>query len=300
MFLNYVPILCWLCVLMLLCRAWSRLRTTTLTTACAWGIGAACVGLTAAVVAVSVGPERTGWSDLAWYATAVTLLCPGVAVLGARRPGAGAWGFFVLVPLLLVLAWPALAARRVISIGVPLELETPAVMGFAVVLIMAFGNWVGTRFTRPSVFYAAGVLLLLIPTAVIGDMAPDWIRDRQWGRLAGSFLLAFSVLQANALASVAEPAELDVFDRLWRDFSNTFGTVWARRVADRINQSAAHEKWSATLDWHGFEWQAECSEEDIDRTRERIEHTLRWLLKRFVDTAWVDQRLLSKDNTADE
>lgn len=296
MFLNVALILCWLGVVVLMCRAWPRLRETTLTTACSWGIGAACVGLIAAVTHASVSSDRIGWSDLAWYATAITLLCPGVAVLGARRPGAAAWGFFVLLPLLLVLAWPAVAASGVITNGVALELETPAVVGFGVVLVMAFGNWIGTRFTLPAFLYAVGVLLLVLPNS---SLSLSFLPERPVSQL----LAALAFLAAVGIAAGRAACELpksDVFNMLWFDFVDTFGMVWAKRVMDRVNQSAAHEKWTATLDWQGFIWQPECSEDDIRRTRERIEHTLRWLLKRFVEPSWIDRRLESHDDTDDE
>ena len=296
MFLNSALILCWLGVLVLTCRAWSRLQETTLTTACAWGMGAACVGLIAAVTHASVSSDRTGWSDLAWYATAVTLLCPGVAVLGARRPGAAAWGFFVLLPLLAVMAWPAATASRVISDGVPLEFETPAIAGFGVVLIMAFGNWIGTRFTLPAFLYAVSILLLVVPMSSL-DMPA--LPDRPVSQLLSALLVFAAAGIGSGRASGTFP-HADAFNSLWFDFVDTFGMVWAKRVMDRLNQSAAHEKWSATLDWHGFVWQTDCSEDDIRRTRERIEHTLRWLLKRFVEPSWIDRRLESHDDTDDE
>lgn len=276
-----------LITLLLAARSRRLLRHTTLTTASTWSIAAVCVSLTACIVDVTVQADHTGWSDLAWYAAAITLLCPGIAVLGARRPGAVAWGFFVLVPLLLVLAWPAIASTRVLSNGSPLELEAPSIIGFGLVLIMATGNWIGTRHTLPAALYAVGLILLVAP---LSATVPDIFPDRTTARLLASVALLAAVGIAAVRATMRQPHG-DVFNLLWLDFVDSYGMVWARRVMDRVNQSAAHEKWSATLDWHGFEWHSDCSEEDIRRTRERIEHTLRWLLKRFVDPIWIDHRL---------
>ena len=279
-----------LITLLITARARRRLRETTLTTACSWSIAAICVALTAGVLDITVQTNHTGWRDLAWYAAAIMLLCPGIAVLGARRPGAAAWGFFVLLPLVLVLAWPAVASTRVLSVGSPLELEEPAVIGFGLVLIMAIGNWIGTRFTLPALLYAAGLILLVAPlSATVLDFSPD----RTTSHLLASLALLLASTIAAVRAAAGQPPS-DVFNILWLDFVDTYGMVWAKRVMDRTNASAAHEKWSATLDWHGFEWQSDCTEEEIRRTRERIEHTLRWLLKRFVDPAWIDRRLDSQ------
>jgi hypothetical protein len=279
-----------LITLLITARAWRPLRETTLITACSWSIAAICVALVAGVLDITLQTNHTGWRDLAWYAAAIMLLCPGIAVLGARRPGAAAWGFFVLLPLLLVLAWPAVASTRVLSVGSPLELEEPAVVGFGLVLIMAIGNWIGTRFTLPAILYAVGLVLLVAPlSATVLDLFPDRTTSHVLASLA---LLAASTIAAVRAAAGHRPG--DVFNILWLDFVDTYGMVWAKRVMDRVNASAAHEKWSATLEWHGFEWQPDCTEEEIRRTRERIEHTLRWLLKRFVDPAWIDRRLDSQ------
>ncbi|NQV22828.1 MAG: hypothetical protein HQ518_00550, partial [Rhodopirellula sp.] len=115
------------------------LRPTTLTTALYCTIG----GLTSAVVAQSIElaepSKANGWVDLGWYFSAVVLLCPGIAVLGARRPGASTWAFFVLLPLVLVLMWPALASFQLARPEHPIEVEIPALVGFALVLIMSAG-----------------------------------------------------------------------------------------------------------------------------------------------------------------
>jgi hypothetical protein len=46
------------------------------------------------------------------------------------------------------------------------------------------------------------------------------------------------------------------------------------------------------LELHGFVPIADSpTAEELLRTDERIEHSFRWLLKRFVDPEWIDLRL---------
>jgi hypothetical protein len=89
------------------------------------------------------------------------------------------------------------------------------------------------------------------------------------------------------------------FDRIWFDFLDQFGIVWARRIQDRINEMARREKWSVRLELDGFvdDQAILISTRSVDPAIEtRIEHTTRWLLRRFVDTTWIDARIGANDN----
>lgn len=278
-----------------LLRALKRLRGTTLTTAAWWGLTGTMIAVIAQTVELMNDTARSGWIDLTWYLSAVVLLCPGIAVLGARRPNAAVWAFFILVPLVLVMMWPALASTRVLKAGVPLELEEPALIGFAIVLVMATGNYFGTRYTLPAILYAAGLVLIVAPmSATVPDMFPG----RELARLQASVSLCCAAGLATSRARPWNGPDVYRFDRLWIDFVDTFGMVWAKRVMDRVNESARHEKWTKHLDWLGFAPNGEAAtSEENHRTEERIEHTLRWLLKRFVSEEWVDARVNAPDST---
>lgn len=270
-------------------RSLRSLRHTTLPTA-AW---CAICGLTIAVVAQSVEfaypAQLIGWVDLGWYFAAVVLMCPGIAVLGARRPGASAWAFFVLLPLVLVLMWPAVASFQVARPTAPIEIEVPALVGFGLVLIMSGGNYLGTRYTMSTIYYAAAIALLVVPMSVA---APDFFPERSMARLLTSLGFLLVIAETSRPPKFPPDNEATRFDVLWFDFMDSFGMVWAKRVMDRINESARYEKWTKRLELHGFVSNSEhptVGEEA--RTNERIEHAFRWLLKRFVDREWIDARL---------
>ena len=88
-----------------------RLRTgvrgTTLTTSASWGVAVAVSWCVTATLIATWFRESSEWQDQLWYWTAVLSLVPPIAVLGAKRPGSEAWNFFVLLPLVCVLGWPA-------------------------------------------------------------------------------------------------------------------------------------------------------------------------------------------------
>jgi hypothetical protein len=262
-----------------------NLQGTTLLTAGGWSI-AGVVAWWLAVLCSNLNLAGEGTVDLLFFGTAVLLLCPGIAVLGARRPGAGAWNFFVLIPLLAVLLWPALASTQFLQAATPLELESPTLIGFTLVLIMGAGNYFGTRFTLPSLLHAATLVLVV---ASMSPSAADLVPARESARHWASLTFALAVIIASLRAGESA-GELAPMDRLWLDFVDQFGLVWAKRVMDRLNEAGQHEKWSAEFQWHRIHWRP-CTTEDRHRTEERIEHTVRWLFKRFVEPHWIDKRL---------
>ena len=104
------------------------------------------------------------------------------------------------------------------------------------------------------------------------------------------------------------------FDRLWFDFFDLFGIVWGRRIQDRVNDIANLEQLPARLELDGFVWPQASTKSNLPVARDgevsltnqpmsiqqerdraaveaRIEHILRWLLRRFVDASWIDSRL---------
>ena len=266
-----------------------RLRQTTLPTATWWALGGLVIAIVAQSIELANPDQANGWVDLGWYFAAVVLLCPGIAVLGARRPGASVWAFFVLLPLVLVLMWPAVASFQVARPAEPIEIEVPALLGFGLVLIMSGGNYFGTRYTMSTFYYAGAIVLLVVPISVA---SPDFFPERSTSRFIASLGFLLAISETNRRSKAESDDEISRFDVLWFDFMDSFGMVWAKRVMDRVNESARHEKWAMHLELHGFVPIAESPSADVLlHTEERIEHTFRWLLKRFVDPEWLDARL---------
>lgn len=287
-------------------RAWRVLVGTTLlvpwTWGCsAWGVWTASAACDALVLGGGRNLVAAATRDRLGYGAALLTLASLVAVLGARRPTDRVWSVFVLLPLLLVLGLPALTAAGVFGPATPLRLETPLLLGYALVVAMGAGNYFGTCFTLPCLLGAAGLLLLGVRQAgLLADLLPPEVaRSLAATLVAGAVLVARRARvdgsrgEDRGAQTGDDEAPLPRFDRLWADVRDLFGLVWAKRLMDRVNATAARHAWPVRLELDGFVPldPAHGGAVDAARLEADVEHTLRWLLRRFADAEWIDARL---------
>jgi hypothetical protein len=190
-------------------------------------------------------------SWLAWLGSATMLTmpsrylalsltaCAGVAVLGARRPGAAAWNF-VVTGLLAVLLLPlgrGLLANGDVSIG-------PISLGFlAVVLIVGMGNYFPTRL-------GPGALALLVACLMelrYLDREKELLAYRWPGGLAATSVWLAAAAMFGWKSKRAFPV-----DQLWCDFRDRFGAVWALLLREQFNLSARNGGLAVELRWSGL------------------------------------------------
>ena len=265
-----------------------RLWGTTLVSAIHWGL------LAVAVWTIAWTGDRwwlpRHFVDSAWYAAAIVSLCPFLSVLGARLPGAKVWSLFVILPCLAVFGWPIAAAAWTSS---RLQVETPLVLGFLLVLVMGTGNYLGTRLTGP-------VTLTTVAIAVSELTAVGWIRPftpqallllRQ-AAICGFTTAAYWAWRITR--PKPEPLYPDPLDPLWHSFLQTFGIVWSLRVVEAFNDRAVRERKPIRLSWDGFHAvsseQAFLSDAARAALREWQQQTFCTFLKRFVDHDWIARR----------
>ncbi len=256
-------------------------RGTTLVTAWRWGVA----GLLMWEAAWAADGFNVPLSvqDQLWYAAGILGLCPPIAVLGAKRPGARVWAAFVVLPLVLVFAWPAFVEWIRQIPPERLHLETPMLLGYFLVLLMGYGNYVGTRHTLPALLAAAALGWLVFQLSQTAEP------DEPLKPLGPTLLFVTAGLIAQFLKAPRETAA--GFDRLWQDFQDAFGIVWARRVLDRVNYAARQEQWSAHWEMQGIVWNPDATDSERQHTLDRADHTFRWLFRRFVDPEWIEERL---------
>lgn len=267
----------------LLVRLTDAVRNTTLLPAARWASAAAVLWTLTWLADHVFHLLSQSAADHLWYAGTVISLCPAIAVLGSRRPGTRVWTWFILIPMLFALGWPVMTLWIQGSDVRGLQLETPQLVGYLLVLIMGTGNYFGTRYTLPALLFVVGNTLAVLTSAAA---CPAWLADRWWVRLWATACVTQAILMAGRSEN-PQSASQDRFDRLWLDFFNQFGVVWGRRIQDRVNFIAIKEHWPARLELHGVEWSSPAD----SSTEGRMEQTFRWLLRRFVDPPWIDERL---------
>ncbi|MBI3861471.1 MAG: hypothetical protein HY290_06205 [Planctomycetia bacterium] len=232
------------------------------------------------------------WAGCLWYLAAVVALIPPVAALGARRPINRAWTWFVLVPLVLVFAWPVMpAVWRGMNNPAAFDLETPVVVGFLLVSLMGAGNYLGLAHTVSALLWIAGLWLVVLPLC---PSTSRWAADAPTGRALGTLCLVAAgwIADRQAARRCASNDGRAGLDRAWDDFRELFGIVWARRIMERFNSDAQRQPTPLHLALHGLEDASGCrpdSQADA-ASIEAAETSLRWLLQKFVDPEWIDRR----------
>jgi hypothetical protein len=223
-------------------------RSTSLVHATVWAI-AAWAGWLAAIAT-----ETVGWSYLALGLTG----CAGVAVLGARWPGAMAWNF-VVGGLLVVLSLP-MAESAVL--GSDLSPGSARTAFLASLLGVTLINYMPTRLWPGVIFLVAGC---------------GWglFQVQRGEPVDGAIGLLVGIAPWAAWLQLLRRPNL-MCDRLWLDYRDSFGLVWGQRLRDQFNRAAANAGWRARIAWTGV-WRGA---ESLDTEMQQAE-TLSALMKRF-------------------
>lgn len=264
-----------------LVRRYTSLLGTTQTAPWWWSL-ATLLAVGAVVFWLTLRPAGPSWASQALYAAGVVSFCPVMALLGAKRPQDTAWQF-VVGTLLVVLLLPS-AEVLIYRPGAEIELH-PARGWFLWILVgLGLFNAIATRHALAALLaMTAQVLLLAAQLPLVAD------------RFAPRPVLALSLLVgAVVLWSIDpwRPRQRD-WDRAWRDFRDSFGTLWSLRVAERFNAAAQQHGWDVQLSWSGFV--ASRSEGEFQagpvQLSEAMQVTLWGLWRRFVSTAWLRYRV---------
>jgi hypothetical protein len=204
--------------------------------------------------------------ELGTYVALCLTGCAGMAVLGARRPGATAWNFVVLA----LLAINLLPLAEGLLTGKTLQLGGLRAVCIAGTIAVGILNYLPTRLGPASLLLFAGAgLEFAVLLHALDKPAAD----------LGGYLVAFFTWVAGASLG-SQPLAASQFDRLWLDFRNRFGFVWAQRLRDQFNRSAANNRWPVVLRWQGLRLLPGTTVPE-EPDQEEMLATLRALMKRF-------------------
>lgn len=289
--LSWEGLLSWLlagALAMSLLPVWRSRRALAPTTlAGAWCWAAATAVAWTMLAAAQPMLSSTRWVSHVHYLAAVLGVCPFVSVLGARLPGARVW-HGVVVTLLLVLLLPCLSAA--VGPMAPRPVTLDAMWSLFVLCVLAVGvlNYLPTRYAPAVLLYSVGQLCLLFPlSAWTSPHAGSW--ELQGNLASVAMVAAIWVARFRAHESVMRGLPED---RLWIAFRDLYGLVWGRRQQDRFNAVAAREGWPVRLTWIGIRLIRPAGSSGLDDT-ERLKwlETLRYQLRRFVETEWMDRQM---------
>ncbi len=273
----------------MLVLAYPKLRGTTLTAPWAWSLLAvsvlAATEMTLAAAeatndgrAGAVVPEHQSPEPLRDAAALVTL-CPLVALLGGKRPQHQAWQMIV-ISLWGILALPA-GESWLLHPADAMVVHPLRQWFVAVVILVGVANWLGTR------FWISGLLLCYAHWSLLGRWLPTTAPYEL--SAAGSLGLIAAAIGLVWLGFPRRRAGRLSLDRLWFAFRDTFGQVWALRLAERINTTAAQNGWDVHLGRDGFRSRAIPSgwTEIPLALEDALLVALGGMLRRFVNDQWI-------------
>jgi hypothetical protein len=193
----------------------------------------------------------------------------------------------------LVFTWPIAPALHQADRGAGFTLEEPVVVGYALVLIMGGGNYLGLKLSISALLWMAALLLVVLPLC---PATAGFVPAAAVGRAAAAWSLAAAAWIADRQAARRKQPDGESMSRLdgvWNDFRELFGIVWSRRTLERFNDHARQKSLTIRLGLHGFE---DASGQGLNLNSDpaiwaAAESALRWHLQKFVDPEWIDARL---------
>jgi hypothetical protein len=197
--------------------------------------------------------------------------CASIAILGARRPGVRAWNF-VVFGLLVVMAFLWLESRLA-----PDDVILHRVRTILMASAIGIGalNYLPTRLAPAALMLALGAGLEIVSLTGSEPLVMRLEPARPVGLLTLALVPWVSFAQIRQRSKVRSE-----FDQTWLDFRDRFGFIWAQRLREQFNNSAAHADWPVLLRWQGLCLIPGKPKPDLTDQQAMLEALLA-LLKRF-------------------
>tara|TARA_Y100001960_G_C14781417_1_gene887059 strand:+ start:8324 stop:9205 length:882 start_codon:yes stop_codon:yes gene_type:complete len=271
---------------MLLGVAFGKIKTTTLLAPWCWLLATIwSIAVSHAMMPASDAAGDQHWIDALQFSAHAMVFCPFMSLLGARRPQNKMWEFIVF-SLWLVLILPAL---ETVLLNPGQLADTQGLRAWFMLILIAVSalNVILSRFWISGIFIGVSQYLLVNPNL------PHWARldyshtvELGLGFAIASFLIVF-------ILPKPDRAHLREEDRVWLDYRDMFGGMWALRIKERINSSATMYRWDLRLTWDGFVTAdgSALPDELPEKTQKVLHNHFYSLMRKFVPRVWIDKRL---------
>jgi hypothetical protein len=266
-------------------RAWRAARGTALRASVVWASIAVGLGILSQMAAL-VEPFASGQPIAGHlsYLTTMAAIAMLISVLGARKPGEGAWAILMsLLLLVFLIPWlegPGLG-RGLIGLD-RLRLEQPWRIFYGLLVVTGVTNYLPTRYRLAAVTLGLGFYAEY--RGLTSASRDPRALATLWSTLP--FMLASALFVADLAAPVASNPP-SVLEATWFWFRDHWGVVWALRVLERFNASARAQRWPIQLTWHGLAPSVRAQTDPV--VPEEAEATFKSLLRRFADPARIDE-----------
>ncbi len=249
-------------------RAVRAQRRTTLIPSILWAFAA----LIAWIVAVAMQvPWPNIHSPLDQYLALGLTGCASIAVLGARRPGVGAWNFVVLG--LFVVMWFLWFENRLAEDD--LILYRIRTVFLASTVAIGVLNYLPTRLAPAAMLLGLGCAWEILRMSKFELQAVAFAQVHYVSRLA------VALVPWSAYFRICwQPLPASEFDQVWLRFRDSYGLLWSQRLREQFNQSAKHSNWPVILRWQGLRVIPGESPPSYQDRQEMLAN-LRALMKRF-------------------
>jgi hypothetical protein len=215
-------------------------RHTTLFHAIIWTIGAWLGWISSACLNDSPPlPNNTFFPYLALALTG----CASMAVLGAWRPGVGAWNF-VILGLLTVMGFLWFEGRLAEDDWVLRRVRTVFLASTVAIGVL---NYLPTRLAPAAILLAIGCSQEILSLSGSEWLIPRTEAFRLMGRVIVGLVPWIAYLQMRW-----QPRARSDFDEVWLRFRNSYGMFWSQRLREQFNLSAKNSDWPVILRWQGL------------------------------------------------
>ena len=212
---------------------------------------------------------------------------------GQKKPQSRAWQWIVGA-LWIVLSLPAITA--ITFTHTTLHLGGVWTSLLWILIFLPVGNYLSTRYFFPAILAATAQIFLFVACGSISLWGASPLVS-EYSVVSPTATALFLVLLATLTAGYMTPKQSHLFKsgdqtaNLWMEFSQLYGILWSRRVADRadklLDQSGIPIRVGPS---HFYARRKDGTWQPIpgDELPPEVAVTLKNLLIRFVSQHWID------------